>query len=260
MSTPLKPLSELEKRIDDNGKIIYKYTFPKNTKGYDIYPPAPNAEQVMRYAKAIEATPEIYDIFQKMDKWGLPGADELDRLEAFRDMWLKQNGMDHLCLNGFFGANMIFRRMAWGQMDGLDDPRAMAFLKEDEPRNTIDSYGGPVKHAVSGVESRIDESMWLANYIRHRCDYWPHMQEDFRHRGEEDWPFPTLPLTAAFWVGEYGPKYGVINRSIRTTADNVALEEWSMGRVPALDCKETWVLVNNRPYVMASHIKENLDV
>ncbi len=217
------------------------------------FPPPPKVEQIMRYTRALEADPETKAIFTRMGKWGLPTADELDKLDAFRDAWAAENNLSEACLNGFFGANLLLRRIAWGQIDDLDDPKAMEFLKEDQPRHEIG------KHSNFSVKNRIDENLWLVNYIRERCDFWPWLEDDWKHAGDPERDYPGSKMFIEFWYGYYGRKYGVINRGLLGNAYGV-LQELIGGNLPDLDCKAAWEYLNDLYPIVGDHIRENLDV
>jgi hypothetical protein len=191
----------------DRGPVLQPvHVLPLTPAGWPILPPPVSPDVVMSYARAMRDDRHVSAILSSMGKWGLPNRSKLQLLEQFRDNWIATNGLQGHGLNAYFGANMLFRRIAWGQIGGLDDKRAIAFLHEDEPRNT----GGPVtSRAVSG---RLDEIMWLANYVIERCDFWPLYVDDWRNSGITGRYYAGQGYFDGFLRKYYYPKYGYFNR------------------------------------------------
>jgi hypothetical protein len=72
---------------------------------------------------------------------------------------------------------MMFRRIAWRQIRSLDDPRAVAFMREDAARNV------KAPAASHGIPPRQDAVMWLANFVIECSDFWPLYVKEWRNAG-----------------------------------------------------------------------------
>jgi hypothetical protein len=184
------------------------HVLPLTSAGWPILPPPVGPEVVMGYARAMQNDAQVSSILTGIGKWGLPTRAELQVLEQFRDAWIAENGLQDHGLNAYFGANMVFRRIAWGQISSLDDPRAMAFLREDEPRNV----GGPV--TGHGVPTRLDEVMWMANYVIECCEFWPLYADEWRNTGIVGRYYAGQVYFDGFRRKFYFPKYGYFNRAM----------------------------------------------
>jgi hypothetical protein len=197
----------------DQGPVLQPiHVLPLTPAGWPILPPPVSPDVVMSYARAMRDDRHVSAIMSSMGKWGLPNRSELQLLEQFRDEWIVRNRLQDHGLNAYFGANMVFRRIAWGQISSLDDPRAMAFLHEDEPRNT----GGPVTSL--GVPPRLDEVMWLANYVIECCNFWGLYADDWRNRGVVGRYYAGQVYFDGFYREFYCPKYGYYNRGLKVFA------------------------------------------
>ena len=234
-------------------------TLPLDTYGIPIDPAAPVPGQVMAYAKTLAADPDMHALLDRMGKWGLPNADELQRLEAFRDAWLADQGFETLNLNGFFGAIMLQRRIVRGEVAGLQDPQAWRFLEEDEARNAIVRVRRADGGGIKTVPNRIDETMWLANEVKQRCPFWPLMQDDYRHAGDPHRVYPGSEAFLRYWYEEYGPKHGVINRALLPANVQDLLREEQAGRFVSIETTEAWNYLNEKPMPTSRHIKEHFD-
>lgn len=184
------------------------HVLPLTLAGWPILPQPVGPEVVMRYAQAMQNDLQVSTILKSMRKWGLPTRAGLNVLERFRDAWIAQNGLQDHGLNAYFGANMVFRRIAWGQISSLDDPRAMAFLHEDEPRNV----GGPA--TSHGVPPRLDEVMWLAHYVVECCDFWLLYADEWRNTGIAGRYYAGQVYFDGFCRNFYFPKYGYFKRGM----------------------------------------------
>jgi hypothetical protein len=218
----------------DRGPVLQPiHVLPLTPAGWPILPPPVGPDVVMSYALAMRDDRHVSAILSSMGKWGLPSRTELQLLEQFRDNWIATNGLKGHGLNAYFGANMVFRRIAWGQISSLDDPRAMAFLHEDEPRNT----GGPV--TSHGISPRLDEVMWLANYVVECCDFWPVYADEWRSPGVEGHYYAGHVYFVGFLRSCYLPKYGYFNRGMQGVSARI-LEKLAIGKIESLSDRQAW--------------------
>ncbi len=239
-----------------------EFLLPLDENGIPIDPPPPTANQVMEYARAIQATPEIFAIFERMGDWGLPTNEEFDRLEEFRNGWFKVQGMDELNLNGFFGAYMLLRKIRWGQIEGLGAAEAMQFLIGDEPRNKINRARAPGGGGITTVPMRVEEIMWLANYIQHRCGFWPVLADDLLHRGDPERDYIGYTSLMQFYQRYYAPTYGLANRgrSLAVQAGTGVLEEIVNKRLVSLEEKQAWEFAIKNEYGNHKTLKDYMNV
>jgi hypothetical protein len=214
------------------------HVLPLTPAGRPILPPPVGPEVVMGYARAMQNDAQVSSILTGIGKWGLPTRAELQVLEQFRDAWIAENGLQDHGLNAYFGANMVFRRIAWGQISSLNDPRAMAFLHEDEPRNV----GGPVTD--HSVKPRLDEVMWLANYVVQCCDFWPLYADEWRNSGVEGRYYAGHVYFVGFLRRFYLLKYGYLNRSMQGICAGI-LERLANATVASLGDRQAWFLTQN---------------
>jgi hypothetical protein len=237
----------------DRGPVLQPiHVLPLTPKGWPVLPPPVSPEVVMGYARAMQDDQQVSAILSSMGKWGLPNRSELQLLEQFRDDWIARNGFQDYGLNAYFGANMVFRRVAWGQIRDLDDPSAMKFLHEDKPRNV----GGPA--TSHGVSPRLDEVMWLANYVVECCDFWPVYADEWRSPGVEGHYYAGHIYFVGFLRSYYLLKYGYLNRGMQGVSAKI-LERLAIGEIGSLSDRQAWTSTQeDKGSILAKLIRERL--
>ena len=241
---------------DQGPEVQPIYQLPTTEDGkYWILPPPVGPDVVMRYAIAMDADPEISAIFNRLGKWGLPTRAELLVLERFRDTWVSQHGLTGYGVSAYFGANMVFRRIAWGQIESLHSPEAMQFLLDDAPRNV----GGPtVGPTFRMYGARLDEVLWYANYVIEWCDFWPLYADDWRNSGIPDRYYAGQVYFDGFSRYYYQPKYLSANKHIIMPC-MYALEQIAVGGLKSLSERDAWGAVQeSREARISKVVREDL--
>lgn len=223
--------------------LLDKYPLPLDEFGVQIDPQPMLPEQVMGMVVAMRESADIWKIFQRMGKYGLPNDEEFKAIELFRENYMRDHGLAHLNRNGFFGAVILLRNVVLGEILSVDSEVARIFLREDYKRNAINRQrpGGGYRL----VSTNIVEIMWLANHVMRRTDFWELFEDDARNSGDPLRKYIGSERWKRFWMFEYAPYYGVTNRNGLYGRVTGTLSDIALGILPALESAETWQALEN---------------
>ncbi len=202
-------------------------------------PTPPKPSEVLEFAKALRDNDQMWKIFRKNARFGLPDASEVAALDSFRSEWLERNRLRDLNVGGLNAAYRLLRKLSIGEIEDLDDPIVVEFLEADAHRNKVEHKGAMVKTTSTSVE----EVMWLARALFDE----PTINASFKRVVANDSEFTNEEVNYIhdFCQNTYGKKYGTYNRgSIQDLAMKLI---WQLlyKKISSLESEEAWAIVRN---------------